>query len=138
MPAGDDFNKATFPKEGVGYRLPLPLYNDELYVCVLCGLVDAPIYAGEADMEQGRAKFIHRVTLDVVFLKSDTLTAKDKAEGFVLIRVENRPAKVRAICRDCLEQDEQTQLVWKDFEKVRREFQENSKEPSFYAVLCQE
>lgn len=133
-----DFNKATFPKEGVGYRLPLPLYADELYVCVKCGLRDAPIYAGEADMEQGRAKFIHRVALDVIHPASPQLTRRDRDEGYLLTTIAGIPTKVRAICRDCLEAAVQTEEVWKDFDRIRREFQENSKELSFYAVLCQE
>jgi hypothetical protein len=131
-------NRATFPAGGAGYKLPFALYDDELYVCVKCGLRDAPIYAGEADPDAGVARFIHRVTLDVVFTKSEVLSSRDKAEGFLMMKLENRPAKVRAICRDCLEADEQTQAVWKDFDRARREMDEQTKEPSWCAVLCQE
>jgi len=73
----------------------------------------------------------------VVFTKSEVLTRRDKAEGFLMMKLENRPAKARAICRECLELDEQTSAVWRDFGKTRQDLAEQTNEPSFYAVLCQ-
>lgn len=123
---------------GAGYRLPLPAWDGELRKCVKCGLIDNPIYAGEADPETGSPIFLHRVVLDVVFCKTEVLTGRDKAEGFLMMKLDGgRPAKVRAICRECLEQDEQTSKVWKDFDKSRQELQDQSKDLSWYAQLCQ-
>lgn len=82
--------------------------------------------------------FVHQVVIDAVFAKSEVLTRRDREEGFLMMKLENRPAKVRAICRECLELDEQTKSVWKDFDRTRKELDEQTKEPSWYAVLCQE
>lgn len=122
---------------GAGYKLPNPQWEGELRKCVKCGLIDRPVYAGQAD-ESGAPMFVHKVTIDVIFVKSEVLTKRDRDEGFLMMKLENRPAKARAICRDCLEADEQTQAVWKDFERTRKEMDEQTKEPSWCAVLCQE
>ncbi len=121
---------------GAGYRLPVPEWTGELRRCVLCKRLDHPVYAGGSDEKSGEPIFLHSVTLDVVLTKSSDLTAKDKREGFVGMELEGGFAKVRAICRDCLEADEQTKAVWKDFEKTRQDQQQEMKEPSWYAQLC--
>src|SRR5579864_5963033 len=120
-----------------GYRLPNPQWEGELRKCVQCGLIDSPVYAGQAD-ESGAPMFVHKVVIDVVFTKTEVLTKRDRDEGFLMMKLENRPAKARAICRECLEADEQTKSVWQDFDKTRKELAEQTKEPSWYAVLCQE
>jgi hypothetical protein len=124
----------------VGYRLPNPQWDGELRKCVVCGVQDRPIYAGYASTDPGdlgQPVFEHSVVLEFYFCKD--LTAKDKADGYLPIKLDGgRAAKIRAICltcqRDAYERDE----VWRDFKKSQRESDEQSREPSFYFTLCSE
>jgi hypothetical protein len=126
------------PYGTAGYKLPDPKWDGPLRRCVKCGVEDASIYTGEADLD-GSPLFVHRVVLDPHFCPKGLLSARDRAQGFLETKVEGtRTVKIRVICRECLEQDEQTSAVWRDFDKTRKELSEQTKEPSFYAVLCQE
>jgi hypothetical protein len=120
----------------MGYRLPNPQWEGNRRTCCKCGLVDSPVYIGEAN-EQGEPIFEHRVILDLTYTKTELLTAKDKADGWLSLKVENRPAKMRTICRDCLEAVEATDAVWKDFDKARADLEDKKKEKSWYSQLCE-
>lgn len=124
---------------GAGYRFPVPDWNLGLWKCVLCGVEDHPVFLGSFHSETGEPIFDHFVQIDQYFLKrAEDLTAKDKATGFHFMSLDGgRPAKVRTICRTCMEEREQISKVWKDFEKSRQEMQEQNKDLSWYAQLCQ-
>ena len=119
-----------------GYRLPVKTWAWPLRRCVKCGILDNPIYSGEADLD-GAPMFNHRVVIDAHYLRKPELSVKEKAQGFLLEVIEgNRHVKIRAICRECLEAAEETGRVWDDCKKSQKELEESLKEPSWYAQLC--
>lgn len=119
---------------GAGYKLG-EKYEGDKRKCCACGLQDAPIRSGEIDAD-GNPVWDHKVVLDLVYLKRDQLTRQEKDEGFSYVRLADQHAMVRAICRPCLQEIEDTRRAWKDFKEQQRRDAENSAEGSFYFQLC--
>lgn len=121
------------------YRLPDPKWEKELRVCSVCQLKDFPIYAHEANTD-GTPKFIHQVVMDITFVANDyELTKKDIQATFMLMPLEGtRKAKVRMICRRCLDADEDTKEIWNDFHKAAKNAGEDNYQGGYYMALCSE
>jgi hypothetical protein len=120
------------------YTLPDPKWEQELWKCCACGIIDRPVYTKQADAE-GQPIFEHSVVPDVTFLSRDKLTARELEQGYKLMQLEGgRRAKVRLICRECLESDEQAKGVWRDLNKARQEREGGDKPSNFYQILCGE
>jgi hypothetical protein len=121
-----------------GYKLPVPQWSGNLRRCVVCNDLDRPTYSGEAD-ESGAPIFNHYVVIDLVFIDRAVLNAKEKREGYEYQMVASRHAKVRVICRPCLEASEETRKAWSDYDAQRiRDQEEQEHGTSFYAILCGE
>jgi hypothetical protein len=117
------------------YTIPKP--EGEVRVCRRCGRRDSPVFTGEYDVHK-KPIFDHQVTIDLAWIERAYITPAEKSAGFSFVRIADRNAKMREMCRGCLDLTEEEQKVWRDFKLQREKDQQIDVDDPYYSQLCSE
>lgn len=103
--------------------------------CKRCGVVDrASVIPREFDIE-GRPLLSHTVKVDMVYLRREEITAKEKAQGWEFMRFEGKPAMVIFLCEPCINRQEDTHEVWKSLKQTARELETGNRDRTVAQTL---